>query len=82
MLVRLTRKYAECLDGVDLSTHHVGQILELPERDAALLIAEGWARPTSQEFARAQTRAENGAPTDSSHEPAELPSQRRKRRVE
>jgi hypothetical protein len=52
MLVRLTRKHAECLDGVDLSGHRVGQIISLPDRDAALLIAEGWAVPTVTEFGR------------------------------
>jgi hypothetical protein len=52
MLIRLTRKYAECIDGVDLTNHRVGQIIDLPERDAALLIAEKWATPTSAEFTR------------------------------
>jgi hypothetical protein len=43
MAVRLTRKLAEVIDGVDLSTSRVGQTLYLPWRDAWLLIAEGWA---------------------------------------
>jgi hypothetical protein len=54
MLIRLTRKYAECIDGVDLTDHRVGQIIDLPERDAALLIAESWATPASAEFTRGQ----------------------------
>jgi hypothetical protein len=54
MLVRLTQKHAECIDGIDLSAHRAGQLLDLPERDAALLIAEGWAAPASGEFVRAQ----------------------------
>src|SRR4051812_46636847 len=41
--VRLTRKYAGCLNGIDLSHAHVGDLLTVPERDAALLIAEHWA---------------------------------------
>lgn len=45
MRVRLTRKLAECVDGVDLTGCAVGDILEIPERDAACLIAEGWAVP-------------------------------------
>jgi hypothetical protein len=53
MLVRLTRKYAECLDGVDLSECRAGQVLDLSERDAKLLIAEGWAKPATEESARA-----------------------------
>jgi hypothetical protein len=43
MLVRLTRKLAEQIDGVDLSHNDVGTLMELPDRKAHLLIAEGWA---------------------------------------
>ena len=46
MSVRLTRKYAEAIDGVDLSGADVGDHLALPPRDAEVLIAEGWAEPT------------------------------------
>ena len=42
MLVRLTRKLADMVDGVDLSAYQVGQVLQLPWRDAWLLAAEGW----------------------------------------
>ena len=41
--VRLTRKLAERIDGVDLSRFHVGEIVELPLLDAKLLVAHGWA---------------------------------------
>ena len=57
MLLRLTRKHAECIDGIDLSGHRVGQIVDLPERDASLLVAEGWAVPAAGEFARARAAA-------------------------
>jgi hypothetical protein len=43
--VRLTRKYAEAIDGVDLSRSQVGDLLNLSVRDARVLIAEGWAAP-------------------------------------
>ena len=43
--VRLTRKYAEAIDGVDLSRNQVGDLLDLSMRDAHMLIAEGWAAP-------------------------------------
>lgn len=48
--VRLTRKYAERIDGVDLSEHQVGDRLPLAAREARLLIAEGWAEavPSNQ----------------------------------
>ena len=43
MLVRLARKFAERIDGVDLSNNAVGTLIELPDRKAHLLLAEGWA---------------------------------------
>jgi hypothetical protein len=43
MRVWLKRKLAECIDGVDLSDYCVGDTLELPTRDASLLVAEEWA---------------------------------------
>lgn len=43
MRVRLTRKLAQCVDGVDLSEHREGDILTLAAHEAELLIAEGWA---------------------------------------
>ena len=43
MCVRLTRKYADLIDGVDLSSAHVGDRLDLSRHDAEVLIAEGWA---------------------------------------
>lgn len=41
--VRLVRKFAERLNGVDLSNLGVGDCLDLPPREARLLMAEGWA---------------------------------------
>jgi hypothetical protein len=43
--VRLIRKYAEVIDGVDLTDCHVGDRLPLASRDARVLMAEGWAEP-------------------------------------
>jgi hypothetical protein len=40
MRVVLTRKLAECIDGVDLTGHIVGDVLDLPFAAARLLIAE------------------------------------------
>ena len=48
ILVRLTKKLAECLDDIDLSKYHVGDLLELPDRDAGMLIAEGCAERVEQ----------------------------------
>lgn len=41
--VRITRKFADHLNGVDLSRVRVGDVLDLSERDALILIREGWA---------------------------------------
>jgi len=41
--VQLTRKLADYLDGVNLSGHREGDILDLPRREADLLVREGWA---------------------------------------
>jgi hypothetical protein len=43
MRVRLTRKLAECIDGVDLSRHRVRDVIEVTRHEAELLFAEGWA---------------------------------------
>ena len=43
MELRLTRKLAEVIDGVDLTGRSVGDIVKLPASEARLLIAEGWA---------------------------------------
>jgi hypothetical protein len=45
MRVRLIKKFAEKIDGVDLSGRSVGDLLNLKPRDAKLLIAEQWAIP-------------------------------------
>jgi hypothetical protein len=49
MCVRLTRKLADRIDGIDLSNRSVGELIDLPPRYASLLIAEGWAEPADQE---------------------------------
>src|SRR4051812_40718957 len=43
--VRLIRKVGDYLNGIDLSAHAVGDVLDMPPLDAELLIAEGWAIP-------------------------------------
>jgi hypothetical protein len=41
--LRLTHKFADAIDGVDLKGHAVGDTFKLPASEARLLIAEGWA---------------------------------------
>jgi hypothetical protein len=45
MKVRLTRKLADRIDGIDLVGRHPGDLLDLPPEDAWLLVAEHWAIP-------------------------------------
>jgi hypothetical protein len=47
MRIRLTRKLALCLNGVDISDLRVGEEVDLPERSARILIADGWADAVS-----------------------------------
>jgi len=43
MRVRLVRKLAEEIDGVDLRGHQVDEVFEVSPTDARLLMAEEWA---------------------------------------
>ena len=45
MKVWLTKKFADEIDGVDLSRNNVGETLDLPQPKAHLLLAEEWAAP-------------------------------------
>jgi hypothetical protein len=41
--VRLIKKFAQVLNGVDLDKLRVGECVELPTQIARMLLAEGWA---------------------------------------
>src|SRR4051812_23585854 len=43
MHIQLVRKLANHLDGIDVSSYQQGDVLDLPRREAELLIAERWA---------------------------------------
>jgi hypothetical protein len=43
--LRITRKFANVIDGIDLSHVEAGDDIRLSRRNASLLIAEGWAVP-------------------------------------
>jgi hypothetical protein len=45
MRVRLIKKFAEMIDGIDLRRFEPGDILELERCEARLLMLEGWAVP-------------------------------------
>ncbi len=70
MKVRLTRKFADQINGIDLSKAHTGETLELSDREARLLMAEGWAE------------YEGGTqPRDQAHEPARQSRRRRSKKT-
>ena len=48
MRIRLTQKFAERIDGIDLSRRRVGDVMDLPVHEARTLIAEGWAVPEAR----------------------------------
>ena len=60
--MRLTHKYAEVIDGIDLSRREVGERLPLTCRDARMLIAEGWAEPVAAEEQRDPERSYTAHP--------------------
>jgi hypothetical protein len=45
MVVKLIRKFADSIDGVDLSNHRAGDVIRVSKQDGNLLLAEGWAVP-------------------------------------
>ncbi len=49
MRVRLKKKLASVMDGVDVSHVRAGDILRLPDADAELLISEGWAERVAED---------------------------------
>jgi hypothetical protein len=56
MFVRLTRKLAEIMEGVDLSAYADGDVFELLDRDADLLIRGGWAEQVQEARVRSNPR--------------------------
>ena len=46
--IRLTRKLAAVVNGVDLSARKVGDVIELSDALARMMIAERWAEPVDQ----------------------------------
>ena len=46
--VRLIRKFAPILNGIDLSRFRVGDVIWVSDAVAAMLIAEGWAELVSE----------------------------------
>ena len=58
MQVRLTKKLAEVIDGIDLSDRRVGDVVDLTNHDAEILLAEGWASPVEPPFSPGTRRTD------------------------
>jgi hypothetical protein len=69
MRIRLIRKLADAIDGIDISDHAVGEVIDLDADEARLLIAEEWAvsvKPTrGREIRRSTTPLELAEAADS-----------------
>lgn len=52
--VRLTRKLANFINGVDLTRHDVGDVIEVPSHSALMLMGEGWGEPLDSELLRSR----------------------------
>ena len=60
MRIRLTKKFANVLNGVDLTQASVGRLMTVSDRDGEMLIAEGWAVPHFRARTARSPQAEAG----------------------
>jgi len=60
MRIRLVRKLADAIDGVDISEYAVGDVIDLPPGAARLLIAERWAASAATPARRRDVRQFSG----------------------
>jgi hypothetical protein len=54
--VRLIKKFAEAIDGIDLRNRGVGDVMDLAPSKARLLIAEEWGVAERRAQSREETR--------------------------
>jgi hypothetical protein len=54
--IRLTRKLAATLNGLNVSTVRVGEVMEVSDSDAVMMVAEGWAESIDDQAGRGSTR--------------------------
>jgi hypothetical protein len=73
MRIRLTRRLAEHINGIDLSCRTVGDTFDLSQHDGEMLVAEGWALavPVVRSDGDRRTRA------DATNHSERLPHKRR-----
>jgi hypothetical protein len=54
MRVQLIRKFADVINGIDLTNACVGDIMNVKAHEAAILVMEGWAREVERDAERAK----------------------------
>jgi hypothetical protein len=64
--IRLSRKLAAVLNGIDVSSLSVGDVLELPDSAARMMIAERWAEPLTEPLV-AHLLIQKGTPPNPTH---------------
>ena len=52
--VRLVRKLADRINGLDVSQYHVGDVFEVPSHTALMLMGEGWGVPLDSPILRSR----------------------------
>jgi hypothetical protein len=60
--IRLTRKLAATLNGLDVSNVSLGEVFDVSAADAAMMVAEGWAQPIAPLKARPGHRGRVAVP--------------------
>ena len=65
MRVRVVRKLADWVDGIDLSHCTAGDLIDLADRQARIMIAERWAVFARRAADRAASAAEDAAASNS-----------------
>jgi hypothetical protein len=63
-VVRLTKKFADMIDGIDLTQHEVGDLVALSVTEARLLVAEGWAELISEAWSVTPPPSERAVAAD------------------
>ena len=63
--MRLTRKFADFIDGVDLRHCRVGDLLDIPRHEAEILLAEDWAAPADHRVRHTADDAQRRPPKPS-----------------
>jgi hypothetical protein len=82
MRVLLTRKLADVIDGIDLSSRKIGDVFDLSGTEGRLLVAERWAIQERRSADRPRRwPPKSGSTTTESRNSAPYPLQKRRKGV-